>query len=86
LSINCGTSSGSWEAPEDGYAGEENTPAAARVQLAHDAITSQIETFREELDHYEKLRDGRITAQVTRAIWGVALTRRAGGFELSSVV
>lgn len=32
-------------------------------QLMHDAISSQIETFREELDHYEKLRDGRIIAR-----------------------
>jgi HTH-type transcriptional regulator / antitoxin HipB len=32
-------------------------------QVMHDAITSQIETFRHEIDHYEKLRDGHITSR-----------------------
>jgi DNA-binding XRE family transcriptional regulator len=32
-------------------------------QVMHDAIASQIETFRREIDHYEKLRDGRITSR-----------------------
>jgi DNA-binding XRE family transcriptional regulator len=30
-------------------------------QLMHNAIASWIETLREQVDHYEKLRDGRIT-------------------------
>ncbi|HTU78908.1 MAG TPA: helix-turn-helix transcriptional regulator [Solirubrobacteraceae bacterium] len=29
----------------------------------HDAIASQIETFRHEIDHYEKLRDAHITSR-----------------------
>ncbi|HWY90627.1 MAG TPA: helix-turn-helix transcriptional regulator [Solirubrobacteraceae bacterium] len=32
-------------------------------QLMHDAIASWIETLREQIDHYEKLRDGRITSR-----------------------
>ncbi len=32
-------------------------------QLMHDAIASQIETFRHEIDHYERLRDGYITSR-----------------------
>jgi hypothetical protein len=32
-------------------------------KLMHDAIASQIETFRHEIDHYEKLRDGHITGR-----------------------
>lgn len=32
-------------------------------QLMHDAIASWIETLREQLVHYEKLRDGRITGR-----------------------
>jgi DNA-binding XRE family transcriptional regulator len=32
-------------------------------QLMHNAIASQIETFRDEIDHYEQLRDGRITSR-----------------------
>jgi DNA-binding XRE family transcriptional regulator len=32
-------------------------------QLMHDAIASQIETFRREIDHYERLRDGHITSR-----------------------
>lgn len=32
-------------------------------QLMHDAIASWIETLREQIDHYEKLRDGYITSR-----------------------
>jgi DNA-binding XRE family transcriptional regulator len=32
-------------------------------QLMHDAIASWIETLQEQIDHYEKLRDGRITSR-----------------------
>jgi DNA-binding XRE family transcriptional regulator len=32
-------------------------------QLMHDAIASQIETLRWQIDHYEKLRDGHITSR-----------------------
>ncbi len=32
-------------------------------QLMHDAIASWIETLREQIDHYEKLRDGHITSR-----------------------
>jgi hypothetical protein len=32
-------------------------------QLMHDAIASWIETLREQIDHYEKLRDGQITSR-----------------------
>jgi DNA-binding XRE family transcriptional regulator len=32
-------------------------------KLVHDAIASEIETLRDQLDHYEKLRDGRITSR-----------------------
>jgi DNA-binding XRE family transcriptional regulator len=32
-------------------------------QLMHDAIAGQIETFRHEIDHYERLRDGHITSR-----------------------
>jgi HTH-type transcriptional regulator/antitoxin HipB len=32
-------------------------------KLMHDAIASQIETLREQIEHYEKLRDGRITSR-----------------------
>jgi DNA-binding Xre family transcriptional regulator len=32
-------------------------------QLMHNAIVSWIETLREQIDHYEKLRDGRITSR-----------------------
>jgi DNA-binding XRE family transcriptional regulator len=32
-------------------------------QLMHNAIASQIETFRDEIDHYEQLRDGQITSR-----------------------
>jgi DNA-binding XRE family transcriptional regulator len=37
-------------------------------QLMHDAIASQIETFRHEIDHYEKLRDGHITSREITSI------------------
>jgi DNA-binding XRE family transcriptional regulator len=32
-------------------------------QLMHNAIAGQIETLRRQIDHYEKLRDGRITSR-----------------------
>jgi len=32
-------------------------------QLMHDAIASEIEVLRHQLDHYEKLRDGHITSR-----------------------
>jgi DNA-binding XRE family transcriptional regulator len=32
-------------------------------RLMHDAIVSWIETLREQIEHYEKLRDGRITSR-----------------------
>lgn len=32
-------------------------------QIMHDAIASWIETLREQIDHYEKLRDGQITSR-----------------------
>jgi DNA-binding XRE family transcriptional regulator len=32
-------------------------------KLMHDAIASEIEELRHQLDHYEKLRDGRITSR-----------------------
>jgi DNA-binding Xre family transcriptional regulator len=32
-------------------------------QLMHDAIASWVETLREQIEHYEKLRDGRITSR-----------------------
>jgi DNA-binding Xre family transcriptional regulator len=32
-------------------------------QLMHNAIASQIETLRRQIDHYEKLRDGQITSR-----------------------
>jgi len=32
-------------------------------KLMHDAIASEIEELRHQLDHYEKLRDGRITGR-----------------------
>ena len=32
-------------------------------ELMHDAIVSQIETLRKQLEHYEKLRDGLITSR-----------------------
>jgi HTH-type transcriptional regulator/antitoxin HigA len=32
-------------------------------QLMHNAIASWIETLREQIEHYEKLRDGRITSR-----------------------
>jgi DNA-binding XRE family transcriptional regulator len=32
-------------------------------QLMHDAIASEIEELRHQIDHYEKLRDGRITSR-----------------------
>ncbi|HEY7960295.1 MAG TPA: helix-turn-helix transcriptional regulator [Solirubrobacteraceae bacterium] len=32
-------------------------------KLMHNAITSWIETLREQIDHYEKLRDGQITSR-----------------------
>jgi DNA-binding Xre family transcriptional regulator len=32
-------------------------------QVVHDAIMSEIETLRRQIDHYEKLRDGRITSR-----------------------
>jgi DNA-binding Xre family transcriptional regulator len=35
----------------------------AMPQLMHDAIASWIETLREQIDHYEKLRDGHITSR-----------------------
>ncbi len=35
----------------------------AMPKLMHDAIASEIESLRAEMDHYEKLRDGRITSR-----------------------
>jgi len=32
-------------------------------QVVHDAIASWIETLREQIEHYEKLRDGHITSR-----------------------
>ncbi len=32
-------------------------------QIMHDAIASWMETLREQIDHYEKLRDGQITSR-----------------------
>lgn len=32
-------------------------------KLMHDAIISEIESLREQIDHYEKLRDGQITSR-----------------------
>ncbi len=32
-------------------------------QVMHDAITSEIEVLRRQIDHYEQLRDGRITGR-----------------------
>jgi DNA-binding XRE family transcriptional regulator len=32
-------------------------------KLMHDAIVSEIESLREQIDHYEKLRDGHITSR-----------------------
>jgi len=32
-------------------------------KVVHDAIASQIETLRHEIDHYERLRDGHITSR-----------------------
>ncbi len=32
-------------------------------ELMHDAIASWIETLREQIEHYEKLRDGQITSR-----------------------
>jgi DNA-binding XRE family transcriptional regulator len=32
-------------------------------KLMHDAIVSEIESLRAQMDHYEKLRDGRITSR-----------------------
>ncbi len=32
-------------------------------KLMHDAIASEIEELRHQIDHYEKLRDGRITSR-----------------------
>jgi DNA-binding Xre family transcriptional regulator len=32
-------------------------------RLMHDAIVSEIEVLRSQVDHYEKLRDGRITSR-----------------------
>lgn len=32
-------------------------------QVMHDAIASEIEALRDEIDHYEKLRDGRISSR-----------------------
>jgi DNA-binding Xre family transcriptional regulator len=37
-------------------------------QVMHDAIASQIETFRHEIDHYEKLRDGHITSRAMTSL------------------
>jgi DNA-binding XRE family transcriptional regulator len=36
---------------------------AGMPKLMHDAIASWIETLREQIEHYEKLRDGRITSR-----------------------
>jgi DNA-binding XRE family transcriptional regulator len=33
------------------------------AQIMHDAIASWIETLREQIEHYEKLRDGQITSR-----------------------
>jgi DNA-binding Xre family transcriptional regulator len=33
------------------------------LQIMHDAIASWIETLQEQLEHYEKLRDGQITGR-----------------------
>jgi DNA-binding XRE family transcriptional regulator len=32
-------------------------------KIVHDAITSEIETLRQQIDHYERLRDGHITSR-----------------------
>lgn len=32
-------------------------------QVVHDALTSEIETLRRQVDHYDKLRDGQITSR-----------------------
>ncbi len=38
-------------------------------KIVHDAIASQIETLRDQLDHYEKLRDGRITSREITSLY-----------------
>lgn len=32
-------------------------------EVVHDAITSEMETLRQQIDHYDKLRDGRVTSR-----------------------
>lgn len=38
-------------------------------KLVHDAIASEIETLRDQIDHYEKLRDGRITCREITSLY-----------------
>jgi DNA-binding XRE family transcriptional regulator len=54
-----------FEESQTAYAAHELTPNVdpGMHQLMDDAIVSEIETLRAQIDHYEQLRDGRITGR-----------------------
>jgi DNA-binding XRE family transcriptional regulator len=54
-----------FEESRTGYAARELGPAIdpGMHKLMDDALASEIETLRRQINHYEKLRDGRITSR-----------------------
>lgn len=54
-----------FEESQVGYAAREPSPNVdpRMKQVMHDALDSEIEVLREQIDHYEQLRDGRITGR-----------------------
>jgi DNA-binding Xre family transcriptional regulator len=54
-----------FEESQVGYAGRKLGPNVdpRMKRVMHDALDSEIEVLREQIDHYEQLRDGRITGR-----------------------
>jgi hypothetical protein len=54
-----------FEESQVGYAARELSPNVdpCMKQVMHDAVDSEIEVLRGQIDHYEQLRDGRITGR-----------------------
>jgi DNA-binding Xre family transcriptional regulator len=54
-----------FEKSQADYAAREPSPNVdpRMKQVMHDALDSEIQVLREQIEHYEKLRDGRITSR-----------------------
>jgi hypothetical protein len=54
-------------------------------QVIHDAIASEIETLREQIDHYEQLHDGHITGREITSLHELPTAYCAGARPRSGV-